>query len=159
MEETLREKCQVVMSRWIQKRCARFKPRNIRRKRTRQVPKASGPSILEDRWQRSRSFREFEVREFGGQTKVLVSQSPELRGAGKEIQTIGSKPRENCWIRTSAWYRVSGVQGLKEFLFNRRRREVPSDEGLYEHMAHSLGGDCMVDRWRNNKRPKKGGRR
>jgi hypothetical protein len=76
--ETSREKCRVVVSRRIQKRCARFKPRNRRRKRTHQVPKASGLSILEDRWQRSGSFREFGVCEFGGQTKFLVSQSPEL---------------------------------------------------------------------------------
>jgi hypothetical protein len=159
MAETSREKCRVVVSRRIQKRCARFKPRNNRRKRTRQVPKASGPSILEDRWQRSGSFREFGVREFGGQTKFLVSRSPELRGAGKEIQTIGSKPRENRWIRTSAWYRVSGVRGLKEFLFDCRSREVPSAEGSCEHVAHPLGGDRVVDRWRNNKRPEKGGSR
>jgi hypothetical protein len=133
------------MSRQIQKRCARFKPRNNRRKRTCQVPKASGLSLLEDRWQRSGSFREFGVHEFGGQTKFLVSRSPKLRGAGKEIQTIGSKPRENRWIRTSAGYRVSGVRGLKGFLFDCRSREVPSAEGSCEHMAHLLGGDRVVD--------------
>jgi hypothetical protein len=63
-------------------------------------------------------FANFGVREFGGQTKFLVSRSPELRGAGKEIQTIGSKPWENRWIRTFMGYRVSGVRGLKEFLFD-----------------------------------------
>jgi hypothetical protein len=73
MTETSREKCRVAVSRRIQKRCVRFKPHNNRRKRTRQVSKASGPSILEDRWQRSGSFHEFGVREFGGQTKFLVS--------------------------------------------------------------------------------------
>jgi hypothetical protein len=54
MTETLREKCRFSMSRRIQKRCTRFKPHNSRRKRTRQVPKALGPSILEDRCQRSK---------------------------------------------------------------------------------------------------------
>jgi hypothetical protein len=47
----------------------------------------------------------------------------------ERIQTIGSKPRENRWIRTSTWYRVSGVQRLKEFLFDCRSREVSSIEG------------------------------
>jgi hypothetical protein len=46
---------------------------------------------------------------------------------------------------------------LKEFIFNCRSREVPSIEGSCEHVAHSLGGDYMVDRWHNNKRPEKGG--
>jgi hypothetical protein len=73
------------------------------------------------------------------------------------IMVVGSKPWENSWIRTSAWYRVSGVQRLKEFLFDYRSHEVPSIEGSCEHVAHPLGGDHMVDRWRNNKCPEKGG--
>jgi hypothetical protein len=56
-----------------------------------------------------------------------------------------------------AWYRVSGVRGLKEFLFDCRSREVPSVEGSCEHVAHPLGGDRVVDRWHNNKAQRKGG--
>jgi hypothetical protein len=101
MTETSREKCRVVVSRRIQKRCARFKPCNSRRKRTRQVPKASGPSILEDRWQRSGSFCEFKVREFGGQTQFLVfHEVPSCEEEGRRSKpldpshrrTVGSEP-------------------------------------------------------------------
>jgi hypothetical protein len=49
-----------------------------------------------------------------------------------------------------------GGSGLKEFLFDCRSREV-KPEGLCEHVAHPLGGDHMVDRWCNKKRPEKGG--
>jgi hypothetical protein len=73
------------------------------------------------------------------------------------IVVIGSKPRENHWIRTSAWYRVLGFQRLKELLFDYRSREVLSIEGSCKHVAHPLGGDHMIDRWRNNMCPKKGG--
>jgi hypothetical protein len=41
------------------------------------------------------SFREFGVREFGGQAKFLVAPSPESRSVGKKIQAIGSWPWEN----------------------------------------------------------------
>jgi hypothetical protein len=68
----------------------------------------------------------------------------ELRGAGKEIQTVGSKPWENRWIRTFMGYRVSEVQGLKEFLFDCRSHEVPSAEGSYEHVAHPIGGAAWL---------------
>jgi len=50
-------------------------------------------------------------------------------------------------------YCLSSVQNLKEFLFNCRSREVPSTESSCEHMAHPLGGDRVVDRWRNDKMP------
>jgi hypothetical protein len=53
-------------------------------------------------------------------------------------------------------YRVSGVQGLKVFLFDCRSREVPSVEDSCKHVAHTLGGDRVVDRGHNNKRPEKG---
>jgi predicted molibdopterin-dependent oxidoreductase YjgC len=73
------------------------------------------------------------------------------------IVAIGSKPRENHRIRTSTWYRVSRVQRLKESIFDCRSHEVPNTEGSCEHVAHPLGGDRVVDRWRNNKHPEKGG--
>jgi hypothetical protein len=63
-----------------------------------------------------------------------------LRGEGKEIQIVGSKPRENHWIRTFTGYHVLEVQGFKELLFNCISREVSSIEGSYEHVAHPIGG-------------------
>jgi anaerobic selenocysteine-containing dehydrogenase len=73
------------------------------------------------------------------------------------IMVVGSNPQENRWIKTSARYRVSRVQRLKEFLFDCRSHEVSSIEGLCEHVAHPLGGEHVVDRWHNNKFPEKGG--
>jgi hypothetical protein len=62
------EKCRNCESRRIQKRCARFKPRNNRRKRTREVLKASGPSNLEDRCQRSNPIKDLDTGETGVKT-------------------------------------------------------------------------------------------
>jgi hypothetical protein len=50
-----------------------------------------------------------------------------------------------------------GVQRLKECLFDCRIHEVPSIEGSCEHVAHSLGGDFVVDKWHNDKHLEKGG--
>jgi hypothetical protein len=61
------------------------------------------------------------------------------------------------WDQNFRGYRLSGVRNLREFLFDCRSREVPSTEGSCEHVAPPLGGDRVVDRWRYNKRPEKGG--
>jgi hypothetical protein len=51
-----------------------FKAHNNIRKRTHQVPEASGSSILEDKWQRFGSFHEFRYQERGGE--VLCTSKP-----------------------------------------------------------------------------------
>jgi hypothetical protein len=106
MTKTSREKCRIVMSRRIQKRCMRFKPCNNRRKRTHQVPKASGPSILEDRCQISKPIgdldtessrrRSRETRSLGSRncdTTVNVHQGGHVvsgQGSGKIPKGCGS---------------------------------------------------------------------
>ena len=91
-----------------------------------------------------------------GVVKGRTAQTQDSRNRDM-IVVVGSKPRENRWIRTSAWYRVSRVQRLKEIPFDYRSHIVPSIEGSCEHVAHPLGGDHVVDRWCNNKRLEKGG--
>jgi hypothetical protein len=68
------------------------------------------------------------------------------------IQAMGEPLDQNLHVVS----RIGGL-GLKEFLFDCRSSRVPSVEGSCKHVSHLLGGDRMVDRWRNNKHPEKGG--
>jgi hypothetical protein len=61
------------------------------------------------------------------------------------------------WDQKFRGYRLSGVQNLREFLFDCRSHEVQSIEGSCKHVAPPLGGDRVVDRWCYNKHPEKGG--
>jgi hypothetical protein len=84
-----------------------------------------------------------------GFTKSQVARS---RGGDPDhwIQATGEPLDQNLRMVSH----IGGL-GLKEFIFYCRSRKVLSVEGLYEHVAHPLGGDRMVDRWHNNNAQRK----
>jgi hypothetical protein len=88
----------------------RFKPRNDRRKRTHQVLKESGSSILEDRWQRSRPSREFSYHDWGG--GFLYGSKPRVTRSRFDLNRR-SRRKEICEIWGLATSCI-GASGIKE---------------------------------------------